>query len=57
MILPFVPVGGVTEYCQEGPGGQGNISAIQLMESISCLVGYYSSYLDDGNERLPKRVI
>lgn len=47
---PFVPIGGVTEYCQEGLVGQGDISAIQPVEPLSCLVGYYYSYLDGGNE-------
>lgn len=54
---PFVPIEGVTEYCQEGLVGQGDISAIQLVELLSCLVGYSFSYLDGGNKWLPKRVI
>lgn len=52
---PFVPIAGINEYCQQGPVWQGDISAIQLVEPVCCLVEY--SYLDDGNEWLLKRVI
>lgn len=37
----FVPIGGITECCQEGLVGQGDVSAIHPVESTSCLVGYY----------------